>query len=427
MKRVVSNFLVLASVSFAMEVCSQDLPRILQFDDDQINISLDGFVDEPIWQSIPIVDDMKISDPDTLVDAPYKTDIRFFYTESGIYFSMINHQPEDSLVARMTSRDSFLERDTIGIIIDASGEGLFGYGVSLSLGDSMFDFSLLPERRFNLQWDGSWDGRTQVVEEGWSAEFFVPWSMMPLPQVEGDRKIGLAFRRALGQRGEVWTSPPLPDTLNVFISGAKKYALSDIEPRRQLTLYPFISSVFDGIRHDAKSRVGADIYWRPTTNTLLSGTLNPDFGTVESDDVVVNLTAFEVFFPERRVFFQEGQDIFNTSPRAIGGRGQRFVGPGAPISILNTRRIGGASRFSVPEGLKVRPTDLSQPTDLLGAAKFTGQNGNLRYGTLIASEDDSEIRGIFQDGTRINLQAKGRDFTVGRLYMKIRAAVRGVH
>ena len=57
----------------------------------------------------------------------------------------------------------------------------------------MFDFSLLPERRFNLQWDGSWDGRTQIVEEGWSAEFFIPWSMMPLPQVEGDRKIGIAF------------------------------------------------------------------------------------------------------------------------------------------------------------------------------------------------------------------------------------------
>ena len=166
---------------------------------------------------------------------------------------MVNHQPADSLVARMTSRDSFLERDTIGIIIYASGEGLFGYGVSLSLGDSMFDFSLLPERRFNLQWDGSWDGRTQIVDEGWSAEFFVPWSMMPLPQVEGERKIGLAFRRALGQRGEVWTSPPLPDTLNVFISGAKKYLLKDIEPRRQLTLYPV--SVCDGIRHDANSRV----------------------------------------------------------------------------------------------------------------------------------------------------------------------------
>lgn len=412
---LIAKFIILASPLFAVEVFSQELPRIPQFDNDEVNITLDGFVDESIWESIPIVDDMKISDPDTLEDAPYRTDIRFFYTESGIYFSMVNHQPKDTLVARMTSRDSFLERDTIGIIIDASGQGLFGYGVSLSLGDSMFDFSLLPERRFNLQWDGSWDGRTQIVDEGWSAEFYVPWSMMPLPQVEGERKIGLAFRRALGQRGEVWTSPPLPDTLNVFISGAKKYLLKDIEPRRQLTLYPFVSSVFDGIRHDANSRVGADIYWRPTTNTLLSGTLNPDFGTVESDDVVVNLTAFEVFFPERRVFFQEGQDIFNTSPRAIGGRGQRFVGPGAPISILNTRRIGGASKYNVPKGVNVRPTDLSQPTELLGAAKFAGQSGNLRYGALVAYEDDSEIRGALDDGTRINLQAKGRDFTVGRL------------
>ena len=96
-------------------------------------------------------------------------------------------------------------------------------------------------------------------------------------------------------------------TRNVWLSGAKKYELSDIEPSRQLTVYPFVSSVFDGIRHDANSRVGADIYWRPTTNTLLSGTLNPDFGTVESDDVVVNLTAFEVFFPERRVFFRKGK------------------------------------------------------------------------------------------------------------------------
>ena len=119
-----SNCLALiATMLFCSQGTAQQLPRILQFEDDEVNISLDGFVDESIWQSIPIVDDMKISDPDTLEDAPYKTDIRFFYTESGIYFSMINHQPKDTLVARMTSRDSFLERDTIGIIIDSSGEG----------------------------------------------------------------------------------------------------------------------------------------------------------------------------------------------------------------------------------------------------------------------------------------------------------------
>ena len=86
----------------------------------------------------------------------------------------------------------------------------------------------------------------------------------------------------------------LTDDSNVFLSGFRKYALTNVESDGSL-LFILCFSVFDGIRHQANSRVGADIYWRPTTNTLLSSTLNPDFGTVESDDVVVNLTAFEVF------------------------------------------------------------------------------------------------------------------------------------
>ena len=402
-------------VFISVQSFGQQFPRIMQLEEDEADITLDGFVNEPVWKSIPIVDGMKITDPDTLEDAPYKTDIRFFYTERGLYFGIVNHQPAETVISRLTARDSSpfnIVSDAVGLVIDASGEGRYGYGMRLTLGDSQFDFSLLPERQVNPQWDGAWDGRTQIVEEGWSAEFFIPWSIMPLPQAEGDRKIGIAFSRELTELGERWGSPPLPMTRNVWLSGFTKYELSDIEPSRQLTVYPFVSSVFDGIRHDSNSRVGADIYWRPTTNTLLSGTLNPDFGTVESDDVVVNLTAFEVFFPERRVFFQEGQEIFNTSPRS--GR-SRFSGPpGGPISLLNTRRIGGASRFEVPNGVSVRPTDLSQPTDLLGAAKFTGQNGNLRYGTLLASEDNPEIQGTLSDGTRVDLQATGRDFAVGR-------------
>ena len=252
----------------------------------------------------------------------------------------------------------------------------------------------------------------QVPEEGWSAEFYVPWSMMPLPQVEGARRIGLAFERELGVRGERWSTPALPTTLNVYLSGFQKYDLTDIEPRRQLTIYPFASTGFNAIRHEAESKIGTDIYWRPTTNTLLSATLNPDFGTVESDDVVVNLTAFETFFPEKRTFFLEGQDIFTTAPRSQAGN---VRGPGGPISLLNTRRIGGAANFTVPNNVSVVPTDLSQPTDLLGAIKFTGQSGSLRYGTLLASEDDAEIRGTLADGTRVNLKAQGRDFSVARL------------
>ncbi|MDD9891785.1 MAG: DUF5916 domain-containing protein, partial [Gammaproteobacteria bacterium] len=275
------------------------LPQITRVDEAAASIELDGFLNESVWVDLPVIDGMKIIEPDTLEDAPYKTDIRFFYTEQGMYFGIVNHQPPGSLVARMTNRDFRLPRDGIEVLIDASGDGLYGYRIRLNLGDTMTDMSVLPERQMNLQWDGSWDGRTQPIEEGWSAEFYVPWSMMPLPQVEGARRIGLAFERELGVRGERWSTPALPTTLNVYLSGFQKYELTDIEPRRQLTIYPFASTGFNAIRHEAESKIGTDIYWRPTTNTLLSATLNPDFGTVESDDVVVNLTAFETFFPEK--------------------------------------------------------------------------------------------------------------------------------
>jgi hypothetical protein len=390
---------------------AQSIPQLTRVEEADAAIRLDGFVDEAVWQDIPVVDGMKVINPDTLVDAPYETHTRIFYTERGIYVGAINYQPSGTLVARMTSRDTQLDRDGFVVGIDASGEGLYGYFLRINLGDSMTDASVLPERTMNMQWDGSWNGRTQALEDGWSVEYFIPWSMMPLPQVDDVRQIGVYLERQVGHLGgEAWSNPALPRTVNQFLSAYEKYELRDIEPRRQLTLYPFASAVIDNISNETEYKIGSEIFWRPTTNTLLSATFNPDFGNVESDDVVVNLTAFETFFPEKRSFFLEGQDIFNNSPRT-SGRG----GPGGPISLLNTRRIGGQARFSVPSGASVVATDLSRPTDLLGAAKFTGQNGALRYGVLLASEDDSQVRASLEDGTQINLQAEGRDFSVGRL------------
>ncbi len=304
-----------------------------------------------------------------------------------------------------------LERDGFVVAIDASGEGLYGFYLRINLGNSLTDATILPERTFNFQWDGPWLARTQALENGWSAEYYIPWSMMPLPQVDDDRKIGIYLERQVGHlQGEAWANPPLPGTVNQFLSAFEKYELKDIEPRRQLTYYPFASGIYDGVRDESTYKVGTEIFWRPTSNSLLSASLNPDFGNVESDDVVVNLTAFEVFFPERRVFFLEGQDVFNTSPRT-SGRG----GPGGPISLLNTRRIGGAAIYDVPDDVDVVPTDLSQPSELLGAVKLTGQSGNWRYGTLLASETDSQIGGTLDDSTQVTLNAAGRDFSVARL------------
>lgn len=389
----------------------QAVPQMTRYEEEQADIQLDGFLNEAVWQELPYIDGMRVIDPDTLAETPYETHVRFFYTERGIYVGVMNYQPADSLVARMTSRDTRLDRDGFVLGLDPSGEGLYGYFLRINLGDSQTDATLLPERQMNLQWDGSWNGRTQALDDGWSVEYFIPWSMMPLPQAGETRQIGVYFERQVGHLGgESWSFPALPRTINQFLSAFEKYELRDIEPRRQLTYYPFISADFDALKNDADGKVGTDIYWRPTTNTLLSATINPDFGTVESDDVVVNLTAFETFFPEKRTFFLEGQDIFNTHPRSRGGRG-----PGGPIQLLNTRRIGGAADYDIPDGVDVIPTDVSQPTDLLGALKFTGQLGSWQYGTLYAAEDDPEILGTLDDGTEVRIQATGHNYAVGRL------------
>ena len=315
---------LLASLFTLPLLAQQSLPQLTRIDESDANITLDGFVDEAVWENLPVVDGMRVINPDTLAETPYETHVRMFYTERGIYISSINYQPAETLVARMTSRDTQLDRDGFVVGIDASGGGLYGYFLRINLGDSMTDASLLPERQMNMQWDGSWNGRTQALDDGWSVEYFVPWSMMPLPQVDDVRQIGFYFERQVGHLGgEAWSNPALPRTVNQYLSAFEKYELRDIEPRRQLTYYPFASTVVDNVRNEAQFKVGSEIFWRPTSNTLLSATLNPDFGNVESDDVVVNLTAFEVFFPERRSFFLEGQDIFNTSPRSSGRGGSR--------------------------------------------------------------------------------------------------------
>ena len=411
-----ASIICLLAVLPLSELTAQDgiavqLPQITRIEQSDAEITIDGFIDEDVWKDLPVIDGMKVIDPDTLADTPYETHVRFFYTERGIYLSAMNFQPQETLMARMTSRDVRLERDGFVVAIDASGEGLYGFYLRINLGNSLTDATILPERTFNFQWDGPWLARTQALENGWSAEYYIPWSMMPLPQVDDDRKIGIYLERQVGHlQGEAWANPPLPGTVNQFLSAFEKYELKDIEPRRQLTYYPFASGIYDGVRDESTYKVGTEIFWRPTSNSLLSASLNPDFGNVESDDVVVNLTAFEVFFPERRVFFLEGQDVFNTSPRT-SSRG----GPGGPISLLNTRRIGGAAIYDVPDDVNVMPTDLSQPSELLGAVKLTGQSGNCRYGTLLASETESQIAGTLDDGTQVTLNAVGRDFSIARL------------
>jgi len=382
-------------------------PITLQSVSDNVDIKIDGRLDESVWDGLETIGDFAVVEPDTLVPGEYPTKMKIFYTTEGIYVGFDMHQPLDTLVSQLSSRDQRqLVRDAVFITFDSSSEARYGYWFGIALGGSLLDGTILPERRYAGNWDGPWRGETAVTDHGWSAEMFLPWSMMSMPKAEGPRAMGIYASRKVAYKNQRWAWPALPSTQPKFLSALDQIEVSGVSPKQQYRVFPYASTTFDRIEDEVNYKAGADFFWRPSTDFQLSATLNPDFGNVEADDVIVNLTAIETFFPEKRLFFLEGQETFITAPRATSRM---------PTTLLNTRRIGGrATRPNIPTGVSVPLTELGQPAELNGAFKVTGESGALRYGVLAAQEDETRFRGEDGSGNRVDLDQDGRDFIIAR-------------
>ncbi|MGA1102420.1 MAG: DUF5916 domain-containing protein [Pseudomonadales bacterium] len=396
------------------------------------DIKVDGRVDEAIWATVPYYDNMIVSVPGTGEPAEYKTEMRIFATERGLYVSAVMIQPLDSLTKRLTPRDQFIDRDTFGITVDPSGQGLFAYWFIVALGDAVMDGKVLPERRYSNDWDGPWLGKSAVTDEGWSVEFYLPWSMLNLPAAEATRTIGFAASRQVSSRNQRYQWPGHSYASPQFVTALNDMRVSDVSPRRQWSVIPYASMTENFAADDRETRAGLDLNWQLSSRLGLTLSVEPDFGAVEADDVVLNLTALETFFPEKRLFFLEGNELYETTPRANLGNGLRettnenfattsrrvFLKDhlAAPISLINTRRIGGtANQVAVPAGIQLERGERDQPTDLLGAVKLSGSAGGLRYGMLSAFEDDVSWRARDAAGEMLNVGADGRSFSAFRL------------
>lgn len=379
-----------------------------------VDIVIDGKLDESLWSRLQAHDNMEVIEPDTLEKGQFQTLSRFFYTDQGLYIGVWAEQDPETLVSRLTSRDRYIARDDISFTLDTSGEGLYGYWFGVNLGGTLMDGTVLPESQYSSQWDGPWQGASAEIDNGWSTEMFLPWSMMSMPQTNGTRKMGFYISRQVSYLDERWSWPALPRTRRILMSGLQPFQLEDINPQGQYTIYPYASSTFNNIENEDAHRTGLDIFWRPSSNLQFTATINPDFGQVESDDVVVNLTAFETFFPEKRPFFLEGNEIFVTTPRAQTGHRGGGPGRGPPTTLVNTRRIGGAPIApDIADDVDLPSLELSQPSKLHGAVKVTGQRNKFRYGFMAAFEADTVFLG-FRDGSDFNLKQTGRDFGIAR-------------
>ena len=412
----------LAPPSFSIE--SGEVLRLNTLD--QPDVRIDGHLDEAVWLDQPVLDEMRVIWPETLVEPHHATRVRMFTTPRGLYVGAELDQPADTLVERFANRDAELNRDTFTVTLDTSGNGLFGFWFGICLGGSKMDGKVAPERQFTDQWDGAWTGETSAHENGWVAEMFIPWSIVTMPKDNDTRNLAYSVERKVAHLDETHAWPALYWSQPKFMSALQPIEVQNVNPKQSWEFFPYVASATDGVSDVDTSKLGLSYSWKPVADFQLTGTIQPDFGAVESDDVVVNLTAYETYFPEKRLFFLEGSEVFITSPRSNPRRSASANGTGSraalrtynpePTTLLNTRRIGGAPRhISVPDGIEVNGTQLSKPTELIGALKAVGQSAYGRYGVLMAMEDEPVVYGRDEiTGERRTVTAPGRDFGVAR-------------
>ena len=406
--------------------------NVRTLDHDEVGITIDGIVDEPVWQAIPAFDQMIVTTPDLRQPSDFPTATRFIATEQGLYVSSVMDQPKDLLQMRMSRRDWLSEGDRWGFTLDPGGQGTFAYWFGVALGDSIQDGKVLPERRFSSDWDGPWYYKSAVTKSGWSVETFYPWSIFSLPEQEGPRQIGFAVNRSVAFKDQRFYWPGHPYSSSQFVTVLNTMSIEGVKPRPLLAAIPYVSSTADSARDDHELRAGVDITWKPLSEAAVTASIYPDFGAVEADDVVLNLSARETFFPEKRLFFLEGNEVFETTPRSSAGNILReltnedfavtsrrsfmydYMTP--PISLLNTRRIGGAARqVRIPDGLTPARGESGIPTELFGALKLTGQARSLSYGVFGVAEDEVEWRAFDASGQKAKIREDGRNFGIVRL------------
>ena len=156
-------------------------------------ITVDGVLDEAQWANTPAIEDFKVVTPDTGAAPTHKTQTKILYSDEGIYFAISNFQPADTQVERLTSRDNFVERDNVRLVLDTSGKGLYGYVFTVGLGGSLIDGTVQPERQFAYEWNAPWQAQTKRYDDRWDAEMFIPWSALKLPTATDKRTIGLSI------------------------------------------------------------------------------------------------------------------------------------------------------------------------------------------------------------------------------------------
>ncbi len=373
--------------------------------DAEVAITIDGRLDEAEWAGAQRFSDFVLVEPWTrgAPDPALSTEAFVRATPAGIAFGFRMQQPASvPLLAPQVARDVLTTADRVNVYIDFDADGRVAYNFTVLASGSIQDHTISNETVFNPDFDGDWLHAVQIGDEGWTAEMLIPWTTAAMRNADAPtRRIGLHLDRVVASRSERHGWPATSFFRGRFVSEFAKIEIPQY-PASLLHVWPYATVIQNQLNADTRWKTGVDLFWKPSASFQLSAALNPDFGQVEADDLVVNFEAVEVFFSDRRPFFTENQAFFDLRTPDSG-------------QLVYTRRIGGPA----DDGLGVSDIDL--------ALKANGSFGRLGYGVFGAAEDgeagrDSVVGRLLYDasdqlgigwlGTRVERPFLGRTATV---------------
>jgi hypothetical protein len=366
---------------------AQIVPRKLEAKRTNKPVVIDGRLNEPAWQDASLLDDYTEFRPvvGRKEDYPNRTETYLMYDDMGIYFGGTCYERNiDSISKELVGRDGFGANDYIGIIFDTYNDKLNGFEYFVTPLGEQWDAKMTSNTNSDnggedFSWNAVWNSAVIIHDKGWSFEIFLPYSAIRFSKDKiQDWGLNITRRRRKTEQQNTWSA--IDPNVNGFLTQEGLWTgISDIKPPIRLQLSPYFSvyaNHFPANQTDQKNWTnqvsgGLDMKLGLSQAFTLDATLIPDFGQVQSDNKVLNLTPFEVKFNENRTFFTEGTELFNKG------------------NLFYSRRIGGATINSggAYNDLKANERVVSNPAEskLINASKISGRmKGGLGIGILNA-------------------------------------------
>ena len=393
-----------------------------------VPITLDGRLDEPVWAEAQVATDFRQAQPNPGDPATQRTEIRILYDEDALYLGarMFDEKGSAGVRSQLFRRDGQAgNSDLIQFIFDTYHNHLGRTIFSVNPSGVKSDAGQAAENA-DESWDPVWQVKTAIDSLGWTAEFRIPFSQLRFSR-DSIQVWGMQVWRTEARTNEVsmWSYWGPNESGGPSRFGHITQLMPGQASARRLELLPYTVARYQRLQpgdpgdpyyrqRKVDGRFGADLKYLLTSNITLDATINPDFGQVEVDPAVVNLSAFETYFQEKRPFFIEGSGTFG-----FGGFSCFFCSNVSSLSLFYSRRIGRTPQGVLPS----EATYSASPdaTSILGAAKITGRTrGGTTLGLLNAVTGRERATALV-DGNEIKQEVEPlTNYFVGRLKQDMR-------